>query len=152
MSWRSRTRGCEVPAVRLGSELVQSWVVERLSPEEERDFRAAGRPLGGSGFTGLFRKCEPGLRLLNMLKKSLDRREFLRPQPQPSVLVLQNVHLIMLPAEFTPQIETALLERNADQRNQHDDADSTAEAEEHGDGGREPVDSRRWERLPTAES
>ena len=120
--------------------LVQSRVVERLPPEEQRNFRATGRPLGGSGFARLLRELESGLGLLDMLKESLDRGQLLRLQTQPRVLVPQNVHLIMLPAEFPPQFETALLDRNADQRNQHDDADSTAEAEEHETG----VGGRQW--------
>jgi hypothetical protein len=59
------------------------------------------------------------------------RAELLRSQTGPRIRVVQQIHLIMLPADVPPQLERAFFERDAGHGNDHHQNQCTAEAEKH---------------------
>jgi hypothetical protein len=78
------------------------------------------------------RRNEPGLFIFDCGEKELDGGQLLRPQSQASVVFLQNVHAVVLPADLAAQRQVLLLDEDAEQRSDYDKNERTSEAEEHG--------------------
>ena len=93
--------------------------------------RAVDRLLSFRQSRSSWRTFEIDVVTLDRIEQSFDGGEFLRAESQLGVFVEQDVHLVVLPAEFAAHLKILLLDRNAEQRDDHDQQKSTSEPEKH---------------------
>src|SRR5262245_30672525 len=82
-------------------------------------------------FCGLRRLLRRFLWFVDLVYEPTRRSELLSQNPVRAMLLEENLEAILLPADDAAKFKVPLFERGAGQRNQDDQNQGTAEAEEH---------------------